>query len=207
MRMVTAKDLFFAAVGRGHEYSANIEDFLINKIEHLPKSKYFYLEKKKNPKIHISFLKKIPKHCLFSRFQVYIKRYIKGSFHPRKLDLRQKQIILLSRIAILLLKGYFEREKINFHEKNLKHRKIILLINFIFDPTFFLIASYQKSMHLADNAGPTLALLLSELDAIVKMTIGLVQGRYWAKFRLKVGKFKQSKKAAVVGPALDRCKQ
>ena len=68
MRMVTAKDLFFAAVGRGHEYSANIEDFLINKIEHLPKSKYFYLEKKKNPKIHISFLKKIPKHCLFSRF-------------------------------------------------------------------------------------------------------------------------------------------
>ena len=31
--------------------------------------------------------------------------------------------------------------------------------------------------------------------------------RYWAKFRLKVGKFKQSKKAAVVGPALNRCKQ
>ena len=29
------------------------------------------------------------------------------------------------------------------HGKNLKHRKIILLINFIFDPTFFLIASYQ----------------------------------------------------------------
>ena len=53
----------------------------------------------------------------------------------------------------------------------------------------------------------TLALLLSELDAIVKMTIGLVQGRYWAKFQLKVGKFKQPKKAAVVGPALERCKQ
>ena len=48
-----------------------------------------------------------------------------------------------SRIAILLLKGYFESEKIILHEKNLKHRKIILLINFIFDPTFFLIASYQ----------------------------------------------------------------
>ena len=43
----------------------------------------------------------------------------------------------------ILLKGYFEREKIILHEKNLKHRKIILLINFIFDPTFFLIASYQ----------------------------------------------------------------
>ena len=44
---------------------------------------------------------------------------------------------------MLLLKGYFGREKINFHEKNLKYRKIILVINFIFDPTFFLIASYQ----------------------------------------------------------------
>ena len=52
-------------------------------------------------------------------------------------------MILLSRLAILLLKGYFEREKINFHEKNLKYRKIILLINFISAPTFFLIASYQ----------------------------------------------------------------
>ena len=52
-------------------------------------------------------------------------------------------MILLTRIAILLLKGYFEREKIILQEKNLKRRKIILLINFIFDPTFFLIASYQ----------------------------------------------------------------
>ena len=52
-------------------------------------------------------------------------------------------IILLSRIAILLLKGYFEREKIILHEKNLKNKKIILLINFTFAPTFFLIASYQ----------------------------------------------------------------
>ena len=66
-----------------------------------------------------------------------------GSFHTRKLDLRQKQIILLSKIAILLLKGYFKREKIILQEKNLKHRKIILLKNFIFDPTFYLIASYQ----------------------------------------------------------------
>ena len=57
------------------------------------------------------------------------------------------------------------------------------------------------------SMSPTLVLLLSKLDAIVKMTIGKVQDRYWAKFRLKVGKFKQSKKAAVVGPALDRCKQ
>ena len=43
---------------------------------------------------------------------------------PQKLDFRQKQIILLSRIAILLLKGYFGREKINFHEKNLKYRNV-----------------------------------------------------------------------------------
>ena len=35
------------------------------------------------------------------------------------------------------------REKIKFHEKNLKYRKIILLINFIFALTFFLFASYQ----------------------------------------------------------------
>ena len=46
-------------------------------------------------------------------------------------------------MGILLLKGYFGREKINFHDKNLKHRKIILLINFIFAPTYFLFASYQ----------------------------------------------------------------
>ena len=46
-------------------------------------------------------------------------------------------------VLILLLKGYFGREKINFHKKNFKYRKIILLINFIFAPTFFLIASYQ----------------------------------------------------------------
>ena len=50
---------------------------------------------------------------------------------------------VISRMTILLLKGYFEREKIILHTKNLKHRKIILLINFIIDPTFFLIASCQ----------------------------------------------------------------
>ena len=33
------------------------------------------------------------------------------------------------------------------------------------------------------------------------------QCRYWAKFRLKVGKVKQLIKAAVVGPAFDRCKR
>ena len=67
---------------------------------------------------------------------------------PRKLDFKQKCIILLSRIAILLLNGYFGREKINFHEKNLKYRKIILLINFIFAPNLFLIAStkFEKIM-------------------------------------------------------------
>ena len=63
--------------------------------------------------------------------------------NPRKLNLRQKLIILLSRIAILLLKGHFEREKIIFHKKNLKHKKIILLINFIVALAFFLITSYQ----------------------------------------------------------------
>ena len=47
------------------------------------------------------------------------------------------------RITILLLKGLFESEKIIFHEKNLKHKKIILLINFIFAQTYFLIASSQ----------------------------------------------------------------
>ena len=40
-------------------------------------------------------------------------------------------IILLSRIAILLLKESFKEEKIIFYEKNLKNWKIILLINFI----------------------------------------------------------------------------
>ena len=50
---------------------------------------------------------------------------------------------MLSRIAILLLKGLFEREKIIFYEKNLKHKKIILLINFIFAQTYFFIASSQ----------------------------------------------------------------
>ena len=34
-------------------------------------------------------------------------------------------------------------EKINLHEKNLKYRKIILLINLFSAPSFFLIASYQ----------------------------------------------------------------
>ena len=32
---------------------------------------------------------------------------------------------------------------ITFHEKNLKHKKKILLINFIFAQTYFLIASRQ----------------------------------------------------------------
>ena len=50
---------------------------------------------------------------------------------------------MLLRIAILLLNGYFESKKITFHEKNLKHKKIILLINYIFSTTFFPIASCQ----------------------------------------------------------------
>ena len=51
--------------------------------------------------------------------------------HPRKLDLRQKQIIFISRIAILLLKGSFERIEINFQEKNLRNKKINHSTNFI----------------------------------------------------------------------------
>ena len=46
-------------------------------------------------------------------------------------------------MALLLLKGYFERERIILQEKNLKLRKIILLIIYIFAPTFFFNASYQ----------------------------------------------------------------
>ena len=41
------------------------------------------------------------------------------------------------------MKGSFKKEKIIFHEKNLKDRKIILLINFIFVRNFFLIFSSQ----------------------------------------------------------------
>ena len=40
-------------------------------------------------------------------------------------------------------KEYFKRKKIILQEKNLKHKKRILSINFIFDPTFFLIATYK----------------------------------------------------------------
>ena len=42
------------------------------------------------------------------------------------------------------MKGKFERDKIIFHEKNLKDKKIILIINFIFAQTYFLIASSQN---------------------------------------------------------------
>ena len=50
--------------------------------------------------------------------------------------------------AILLLKGYLGREKISFHEKNLKYGKIILLIKFIFVPNFFLslLTKFKKIM-------------------------------------------------------------
>ena len=75
------------------------------------------------------------KNCkIFTKLQNFYKIEVKV-VDPRKLD--------YSRIAILLLKGYFGTEKINFHEKNLKYRKIILIINFIFYTNFFLIASYQ----------------------------------------------------------------
>ena len=46
-------------------------------------------------------------------------------------------------MAILLSKGWFERRKIIFHEKNLEHKRIMHWPNFIFTRTFFLITSYQ----------------------------------------------------------------
>ena len=42
----------------------------------------------------------------------------------------------------IIIKGSFEKDII-FQEKNLKHRKIMYLTNFIFARTFFLIAPYQ----------------------------------------------------------------
>ena len=47
------------------------------------------------------------------------------------------------------MKGYFGKEKINFVEKKFKYRKIILLINFIYAPTIFLIASYENLKNYA----------------------------------------------------------
>ena len=43
----------------------------------------------------------------------------------------------------IIMKDYFERRKIIIHEKNLKHRKIILFLHFIVAPIFFLVDSYQ----------------------------------------------------------------
>ena len=79
---------------------------------------------------------------LYKLFTIFYKN-LKQLIHKNQTSGKNMQIILLSRITILLLKGYFERVKINFHETNLKYRKIILLINFIFAPTFFLIPSCQ----------------------------------------------------------------
>ena len=59
-------------------------------------------------------------------------RFVKFS-KSQKLGLRQKWIILLSRIAILLLKGLFKRGKINLLEEILN----LKLINFIFTRTVF----------------------------------------------------------------------
>ena len=76
---------------------------------------------------------------LFSKF----KKQFLMVVHPRKLNLREIYIILLSRIAILLLIGSFERKETIFQEKYLIHKQIMHLTNFIFTRTFFLIASYQ----------------------------------------------------------------
>ena len=46
MRVVTAKDFFFAAVERGRVYSANIVNQMKKKIKHVLESEYFYLQQK-----------------------------------------------------------------------------------------------------------------------------------------------------------------
>ena len=66
--------------------------------------------------------------------------FFKGLGSPDRQKRTFKMIFMAWRI---LLMGYFERVKIILQEKYSKHRKIILLINFIFAPTFFLIASHQ----------------------------------------------------------------
>ena len=73
----------------------------------------------------------------------------------RKLGLRQKWIILLSRIAILLLKESFKREKIIFGKNHLKHRNVMYLTNFIFNCTFFHIVFCQifKNRAILINRG------------------------------------------------------
>ena len=52
-------------------------------------------------------------------------------------------IVLLSRITILLLKDWFEREKIISHEKKLKWRKIMYSTNF-FLPKFFTFSPWMR---------------------------------------------------------------
>ena len=52
-----------------------------------------------------------------------ILTWIDISWKLLRKQMKQK-MILHSRIAILLLKGSFKTEKIIFHKKNLKHRKI-----------------------------------------------------------------------------------
>ena len=49
------------------------------------------------------------------------------------------------------MKGYFEREKINFHEKNLKYRKITFFYRFL--PNFKKICDFNKlqEFFFADN--------------------------------------------------------
>ena len=92
---------------------------------------------------------RVSEHCgkyfwLISKYWRYsfrdISKDVKKWFNvvdPRKLDLRRKYIILLSRIAILLLKGYFGRENINFHENNLKYRNNNFINKFYFCLNFF----------------------------------------------------------------------
>ena len=67
------------------------------------------------------------------RFEV-LKTYLpevrgNGYFSPcsssTKIGPEEKYLISLSRIAIFLLKGSFERKNLFFHEKRLQHRKIL----------------------------------------------------------------------------------
>ena len=61
--------------------------------------------------------------CLNQKNFVSLRQFSSTKIRPQAKIYK----FLLSRIAILLLKDCFEREKIIFHKKNFKHKKIILL--------------------------------------------------------------------------------
>ena len=87
------------------------------------------------------YIKEISIYNFIHKFQAEFYTFTFKEVNSRKLGLRQKGIILPSKIAILLLKGSFKREKINSHEKNLKDRKILFLPDLFF---LLLRAKFKK---------------------------------------------------------------